>query len=292
MLRSTPAHAARICRRRALCTRYGGKVGRHEVPVADVVTDSMRAVSTAIVMYCRLVLRARHALALAVLGATVGGCQQTPPEAAPPTTRLPGDTWFCAPAEGSAARPWECVESTPIAAARQADRQSSGAQVPTDPQMNVSAAQQSTAPVRPAAPAQVVAEAASRPRSTATDPTDPTDPLPVERPVNTPSPAADTPHVRIQDLPPDLWTIQLGAFSERERLQRFAQAHDLWGLTAARVRTDAGQFFVLLWGVYQTRDQAEEYARRLPASLQGVEPWIRRVGPLQDAMRRAETGSD
>jgi septal ring-binding cell division protein DamX len=44
---------------------------------------------------------------------------------------------------------------------------------------------------------------------------------------------------------------------------------------------------VALLGVYETRAIAEDAARNRPASLRGIEPYIRSMASLQSAMTRA-----
>lgn len=197
----------------------------------------------------------------------LGGCQQSPPEPAPMTRALPADTWFCAPDPESGETPWKCIETTPIEAARQAR-----STPPAEPPRAAPSAQPASRPERDSAQSEDTPARAATPPDAPKAETEP----------------AEAPRVRIEDLPPDYYTIQLVAVSDRERLQKFAEMHDLWGLTAARVKTDRGLYYVLLWGVYETREQARAYLQKLPPTLDPDKVWIRPLGSLQAAMRAAE----
>ncbi len=71
------------------------------------------------------------------------------------------------------------------------------------------------------------------------------------------------------------------------QLQAFVRANDLEGTRSARIERDGRLYYVLLLGVYATRELAEQAALTLPAPLASGEPWIRSLGSLQNAMRRA-----
>ncbi len=186
------------------------------------------------------------------------------------TRALPSDTWFCSPDPETGETPWKCIETTPIEAARRA--------------------RAVAAPASPAAVSEVREPAVSRPEADSPTLESGAEPNPGDAasPGDSLTGPVTAPRVRIADLPPGYYTIQLVAFSDRERLQTFAEAHDLWGLTAARVRNGQRLYYVLLWGVYESYDQALEYLDKLPASLDRDKVWVRPLGSLQAAMRAAD----
>ena len=94
--------------------------------------------------------------------------------------------------------------------------------------------------------------------------------------------------VAILDLPDDFFAVQLVAVSSKEALETYANTHQLSGMSAARVYANGQLYFVLLLGVYETRERAEQAIASLQGPLAELEPWIRSVGSLQDAMVAAD----
>ena len=92
----------------------------------------------------------------------------------------------------------------------------------------------------------------------------------------------------LEDLPSNYYTIQLLALSNKSALNKFAARTKINGLSAAEVEKDGSFFYVLLLGVYEDKTTAEKVAQNLPRSLRDVTPWVRQLGSLQDAMRRAK----
>lgn len=92
---------------------------------------------------------------------------------------------------------------------------------------------------------------------------------------------------RLIDLPDEFWAVQLAAFASPEQLSEYARQHELRGMSAARIARNNTLFYVLLLGVYETRENAERAAATVPEAL-SVEPWIRSLGSLQRAMRAGE----
>ena len=60
------------------------------------------------------------------------------------------------------------------------------------------------------------------------------------------------------------------------------------GLSATQIESEGELLYILLLGIYESFEQAQQASSELPAQLAGFEPWIRRLGPLQAAMLRAE----
>lgn len=98
-------------------------------------------------------------------------------------------------------------------------------------------------------------------------------------------PAAVTP---LNKLPAQFYTVQIVALSSMEALESFRIAHRLSGVLGARVEAGGEIYYTLLLGVYENLTDAKAAAASRPASLQHMEPWIRKLGPLQDAVVRAD----
>ena len=60
-------------------------------------------------------------------------------------------------------------------------------------------------------------------------------------------------------------------------------------LTGAVIKVKGRRYYVALLGVYETRAAAELAARDRPATLKGLEPYIRSMASLQTAMDRADS---
>ena len=98
----------------------------------------------------------------------------------------------------------------------------------------------------------------------------------------------DTP---LLDLPASYYALQLFAAGTREGAEAVAVRSGLRGMAGARVERDGEVFHVLLVGVYASKERAEQALASLPASVRAMNPWVRRLGGLQEAMRRA-TGQE
>jgi DamX protein len=90
--------------------------------------------------------------------------------------------------------------------------------------------------------------------------------------------------VLLSDLPPEFYAVQLIALSSDQALVDFAERHKLKGFSAALVEREGEILFVMLLGVYEDYDRAQLAAASRPDSLKDVEPWIRSMGSLQQAM--------
>ena len=98
--------------------------------------------------------------------------------------------------------------------------------------------------------------------------------------------------VAIADLPESFWAVQLIALSSKESLEAYARQHGLRGMSAAEISANGKTFYVLLLGIYESKEIAIEASADLGPPFES--PWIRSVGSLQKAMLAAEqknTGS-
>ncbi len=99
--------------------------------------------------------------------------------------------------------------------------------------------------------------------------------------------AQPRPKVRILAQPRTAWAIQLIATQSREALEHIAEQHKLYDHPAVRLASGNVVRYALIWDVYQDRASATAAMNALPAALQKLKPWLRPIGPLQDAMNEA-----
>ena len=83
----------------------------------------------------------------------------------------------------------------------------------------------------------------------------------------------------LQGRDPDNWTIQLVAASEYVSVQRFIVENGLQDRTEImRSQRNGEPWFVVIYGVYTTLDEARQALEALPSKLRKNRPWIRKVG--------------
>jgi len=86
-------------------------------------------------------------------------------------------------------------------------------------------------------------------------------------------------------LPKTLWAVQLIALSKKEALEEFANQTQLLRLSGARIASKNQILYVLLLGIYETKDLAKQALASVPKKQkQNISPWIRSMGSLQTAM--------
>ena len=91
--------------------------------------------------------------------------------------------------------------------------------------------------------------------------------------------------VSLLALPKTLWAVQLIALSKKEALENFANQTQLLRLSGARIASKNQILYVLLLGIYETKDLAKRALASLPKEQkQNISPWIRSMGSLQAAM--------
>ena len=98
---------------------------------------------------------------------------------------------------------------------------------------------------------------------------------------------APTPRLRVLEQSPDAWAIQLIATSSRAALERVAAQHNLYAHPAVRLAAGKTVRYALVWDVYPDRATALAALAALPAPLRALQPWVRQVGALQQAMNDA-----
>ena len=87
---------------------------------------------------------------------------------------------------------------------------------------------------------------------------------------------------------PDDYTVQLIALESMSAVDQFAAEIGLAGPHRVRIESGGQVFYALLLGAYTDRVAADRAVAGLPGNVQSLEPWVRKVGPLQEAMRRAQ----
>lgn len=221
-------------------------------------------------------------LALASLVLLVGACSsnRSPgPRLGEPELRDPSEPWFCEP--GVAQEEWQCIQNeevakTPVPTRPPPQRQRA---TPSTPQVT----SQQTAPREQAAAALAPEATSSRPQVTPAAVSS-AEAMPAyirlayrpERPVS------------ILDLPEDFSAVQLIAVSSREALEKYAAQSNMRGMSAARILRGDKLFYVLLLGIYETRERAERAIVELPPPFDVHTPWIRSVESIQKAMIAAD----
>lgn len=93
---------------------------------------------------------------------------------------------------------------------------------------------------------------------------------------------------QILQLPPDYYAVQMLAMNSPEEIIMYINDNNLKGMSGARVEAEGKIFYVLIVGIYETYDRAQEASESLPPPLDDVEVWIRPLGSLQQAMVRAD----
>ena len=87
------------------------------------------------------------------------------------------------------------------------------------------------------------------------------------------------------DLPKSFWAVQLVALSNKDALEKYANASSLVGLSGARVASNGKLLYVLLLGIYESKELARQAVASLPnKETMKPSPWIRSLDSLHKAM--------
>ena len=92
-------------------------------------------------------------------------------------------------------------------------------------------------------------------------------------------------------LPESFYVIQLVALRSKADLEAFVDDHGLPPMSGALVEKNGERWFVLLAGVYEDLDTAQRALASLPENLKAMNPWLRPIASLREAMLRAENPS-
>lgn len=92
-------------------------------------------------------------------------------------------------------------------------------------------------------------------------------------------------------LPPEQYVVQLAATETQALADGFVSNHDL-SSTEGAFTLELGQddtlYYVVVYGPYETIDEAQAAANARPASLEDVKPWIRPLESIQIGILEAE----
>lgn len=117
-------------------------------------------------------------------------------------------------------------------------------------------------------------------------------PAPMPASMSSPSPekapiAADAPNPDKQGLfsySDRAWAIQLIALQTEEEVKSFVADHSLDQPSSIRIRSQGSDWFVLILGVYDDREEANQAAQSWADRYQpSSKPWVRPLGPLKRA---------
>ncbi len=91
--------------------------------------------------------------------------------------------------------------------------------------------------------------------------------------------------ISLLELPKTLWAVQLIALSKKEALEDYANQTQLLRLSGARIASKNQLLYVLLLGIYESKELARQAIASLPKDQKKtLSPWIRSMGSLQTAM--------
>ena len=198
----------------------------------------------------------------------------------------PGN-WFCQ----SSLEPeqWECVQDptlaenpeptrlpSDVAAVRDVEPATGGALPPAlNPELQIGDATASTDPA-----AALAGSPTSEPDADADADADADD---------TEDAAAEpAPHNPVLQAPAEHFVVQLIAMSSARQLADFVAEHQLQALPSVRVERSGELFHVLLLGVFESFEQAEQASTTVPSPFASDDAWIRPVGALQAAILRGD----
>ena len=230
--------------------------------------------------------------ALGCCALTLGGCSSKSPQPSDSTDTRTGtqlasqDEWFCQ--VGASNDDWDCVkgsnrrEPTRLPEPRTSGSRSTSA---------TEAAAALATPVPPAGqpgPSATATSPPPAPVTTADEEPPPTNGAAVALPTHVELSYRPDQPVAILDLPENFFAVQLVAVSSKEALEKYARERKLSGMSAARIYADERMYYILLLGIYETRDKADAAIASLTGPLAELDPWIRSVGSLQRAMLEAD----
>jgi len=114
------------------------------------------------------------------------------------------------------------------------------------------------------------------------EPAEPMEPAPMAGMAEEPMMGSGQPG-DIRSQPPGYYTVQLVASSNMKNLMAFTRRNNLSDQWVAETNVNGKTWYVLLSGVYATRDEAQAALADARAKLT-TSPWIRSVGSVQAVM--------
>ncbi|HIO75715.1 MAG TPA: hypothetical protein EYG63_00790 [Gammaproteobacteria bacterium] len=108
--------------------------------------------------------------------------------------------------------------------------------------------------------------------------------LTIERPTNSEEGA-----VVIMGQPDDFYAVQLIALKDEAKVIDYARQNGIEFPLYARIESQETEWYVLLLGIYSDLSSAESSRSQFEGTrVLKVRPWIRKLAPLQDAIRLAQ----
>ena len=90
--------------------------------------------------------------------------------------------------------------------------------------------------------------------------------------------------------PAEAYTVQLIAMQVEGSMLDYASHNGIGAPLYARIQSNDSEWYVLLLGTYSDRQSAEEAKDSWESTRTlKIKPWVRKLGPLQDAIRLART---
>lgn len=216
-------------------------------------------------------------LALFIVLGALSGCGGDRTSAGPLGQAAGEGNWFCEMAENG--EDWDCIQDAELARSPKPTRlpgpKPTDQPAPDEP--GPVAAAEVTGLIGMAPP-----EAPSSVATPMTDEATAPEPIQVDSDTDTEVDAG----TELLDLPASHYALQVLAMSSASQLQDFIASNELAGAVTARVERNGELYYVLLLGVYDTLELAEQASLELPAPLHSNEAWIRSVGSLQNAVLR------
>ena len=81
---------------------------------------------------------------------------------------------------------------------------------------------------------------------------------------------------------PTNWTIQILAFKDQSKVHEFIDRHGLNDLASYFIETsESGVFYKLIYGSYQSKEDAEQARDNLSVELKEHGPWLRTIASVQ-----------
>ncbi len=90
----------------------------------------------------------------------------------------------------------------------------------------------------------------------------------------------------LQKAPSSYYTIQLLASSRENDLQQYTRTHKLQGkATYYHSKTNGKDWYVLVYGLYKSRSEAQSALAKLPENLRAEKPWVKSIASVQKSMK-------
>lgn len=93
----------------------------------------------------------------------------------------------------------------------------------------------------------------------------------------------------ILNEPKDHYTVQLIALTSKKGIEDYAMIHGVTSPMYVYIKDPNQPMYILLLGTYADQDKALDAKERWQRTHQlKEEPWVRKLGPLQDAINKAD----